>query len=174
MGVYIFMAVFMCVCVCLRVLAGRGNRRLGNLRHIDIALIIDFIPSLWRHYRGFEPGPAFMKCILEKLGVAINAGQCDSEVGVVLGPLGGDKPRVHYPLGLVEKKKKNTYSFICLTSKSESSFLAKRRLVFILWIVLILLSELRDYQCSTNGWKVWNKWGESLEVSPILILPTKM
>ena len=64
MGVYIFMAVFMCVCVRLRVLAGRGNRRLGNLRHTDIALIIDSTPSLWRHYKGFEPGPAFMKYIL--------------------------------------------------------------------------------------------------------------
>ena len=44
MGVYIFMAVFMCVCVRLRVLAGRGNRGLGNLRHTDTALIIDSVP----------------------------------------------------------------------------------------------------------------------------------
>ena len=46
MGVYIFMAVFMCVCVRLRVLAGRGNRGLGNLRHTGTALIIDSTPSL--------------------------------------------------------------------------------------------------------------------------------
>lgn len=64
MGVYIFMAVFMCVCVRLRVLAGRGNRGLGNLRHTDTALIIDSVPFLCRHYKGFEPGPAFMKYIL--------------------------------------------------------------------------------------------------------------
>lgn len=86
------MAVFMCVCVRLRVLARRGNRGLGNLRHTGTALIIDFIPSLWRHYRGFEPGPAFMKYILGRFGVAINAGLCGSEVGAVLGPLGGDRP----------------------------------------------------------------------------------
>ena len=158
MGVYIFMAVFMCVCVRLRVLARRGNRGLGNLWHIDTALIIDSIPSLWRHYRGFEPGPGFMKYMLGRFGVAINAGLCESEVGAVLGPLGGDKPWVHYPLGLVEEKTpkhKNTYSFICLTCKSESSFLAKRGLVFILWIVLILLSELRL--------SVHHQWCESLE-----------
>lgn len=64
MGVYIFMAVFMCVCARLRVLARRGNRGLGNLRHTDTALTIDSVLSLWRHYRGFEPGSAFMKYIL--------------------------------------------------------------------------------------------------------------
>lgn len=58
------MAVFMHVCVCPRVLAGRGKRGLGNLRHTDTALIIDSILSLWRHYKGFEPGLAFMKYIL--------------------------------------------------------------------------------------------------------------
>ena len=52
------------MCVCPRVLAGRGNRGLGNLRHTDTALIIDSILALWRRYKGFEPGPAFMKYIL--------------------------------------------------------------------------------------------------------------
>lgn len=71
----------------------------------------------------------------------INAGLCESGVGVVPGTLGGDKPQVHYLLDLAEI---TTYSCICFTPKSKSSFLAKRGLVFILWIVLILLSELRD------------------------------
>lgn len=82
------MAAFMCVCVRLRVLAGRGNRGLGNLRHTDTVLIIDSILPPWRHYRGFEPGLAFMKYILGRFGVAVNTGLCESEVGAVLGPLG--------------------------------------------------------------------------------------
>lgn len=72
-----------------------------------------------------------MEYILGRFGVDINAGLCASGVGVVPGAVGGGKPQVHYPC-------------ICFTPKSKSSFLAKRDLVFILWIVLILLSELRD------------------------------
>lgn len=55
MGVYIFMAVFMCVCVHahVRVRTQRGNRGLGHLECTDTALVVDSVLSLWRHYRGF-------------------------------------------------------------------------------------------------------------------------
>lgn len=172
MGVYIFMAVFMCVCVRLRVLAGRGNRRLGNLRHTDIALIIDSTPSLWRHYKGFEPGPAFMKYILGRFW---RGGKCWSvwDRGWGGARFSGRRQALNTPSA--RPGRKPTQSCIWIYTQIQVLFPGEKRgLVFILPIVLTLLSKLGDYVWITNGVKVWNKREESIHVSLTLILATRM
>lgn len=172
MGVYIFMAVFMCVCVRLRVLAGRGNRGLGNLRHTDTALIIDSVSFLCRHYKGFEPGPAFMKYILGRFW---RGGKCWSVWDGGWGGARSSGRRRALNTLSAGPGRKPTQSCICFYPQIQVLFPGKKRgLVFILPIVLTLLSKLGDYGWITDGVKVWDKWEVSVHVSLTLILATGM
>lgn len=150
------MAVFMCMCVRLGVLAQRGNRGLGNLRHSDTALIIDSILSLWRHYRGFEPGPAFMKYILGRFWSGRKC-WCMWEGGWGGARLFGRRRTVvHFPLGLAEKHILHWhYHKTRIFFLGKTNTYKKGHPIFIFWVVLSSLYEFRGYRWITFSlvWK---------------------